>query len=376
MNITRHNYEEYFLLYLDNELGEQEKRQVEEFVQRHPDLKEELGALQQFKLVPDNSIQFDGKEELLKENGVSRVTETNYTEWFSLYIDDELSPAEKKQVERFLASTPTAAAELEIWQRSKLQPESVPFPGKASLYRSAEKVHALPVKWWRWAAAAVLLIGVGIGTATLLRQRNDNENALVKQSPETPAKTPAGPVENTPLPAIKVQESPLALSNDIPATSPVRSPEVSSNGSTAKQVPLRNAKQVNNPAVQPEKKEEAVVAANNKRGNDLPQPVFNPNVMNTDAVEKAVTASVTPKEITTTQDALTNPVVTTKTPQPSDIVFASDKTSDAGFEQADGKKNKSRGLFRKIARTFEKRTNIDATDEDRLLIAGLSIKLK
>lgn len=376
MNITRHNYEEYFLLYLDNELGEEEKRQVEEFVQRHPDLKEELGALQQFKLVPDNNIQFDGKEELLKENGVSRVTETNYTEWFSLYIDDELSPAEKQQVERFLASTPTAAAELEIWQRSKLQPEPVPFPDKASLYRSGEKVHALPVKWWRWAAAAVLLIGVGIGTATLLRQRNDNGNSLVKQSPETPVKTPARPLENTPLPDSKVQESPLALSNDIPATSPVRSPEVTSNGSTVKQAPLRNSNPAKTLPVQPEKKEEAIIASNDKRSNDLPQPVFNPNVMNKDAAEKAVTASVTPKENTTTQDALTNPVVTTKTPQPSDIVFASDKTTDAGFEQADGKKNKSRGLFRKIARTFEKRTNIDATDEDRLLIAGLSIKLK
>ena len=41
-----------------------------------------------------------------------------------------------------------------------------------------------------------------------------------------------------------------------------------------------------------------------------------------------------------------------------------------------GKKNKLRGFFRKVTRTFEKRTNIKATDdEDRLLLAGLSIKL-
>ena len=29
-----------------------------------------------------------------------------------------------------------------------------------------------------------------------------------------------------------------------------------------------------------------------------------------------------------------------------------------------------------IARTFEKRTNIDATDDNKLLVAGLAIKLK
>ena len=47
------------------------------------------------------------------------------------------------------------------------------------------------------------------------------------------------------------------------------------------------------------------------------------------------------------------------------------------FADAGQKKNKLRGFFRKVTRTFEKRTNIDATDgDDRLLVAGLSIKLK
>ena len=45
-------------------------------------------------------------------------------------------------------------------------------------------------------------------------------------------------------------------------------------------------------------------------------------------------------------------------------------------EDPGGKKSKLRGFFRKLTRTFEKTTNIDATDEDRVLIGGLAFKLK
>ena len=50
MSINRHNYEEFFILYLDNELSSEHRRQVELFVEQHPDLGEELQLLEQTRL--------------------------------------------------------------------------------------------------------------------------------------------------------------------------------------------------------------------------------------------------------------------------------------------------------------------------------------
>ena len=108
-----------------------------------------------------------------------------------------------------------------------------------------------------------------------------------------------------------------------------------------------------------------------RKSNDLPKPLNNPNINNNDAANNAVAVNNTSKE-NKQQVPLTNSVVTTQNPQSSDIVNA----SYTEFDQPDGKKNKNRGFFRKIARTFEKRTDIDPTDDNKLLIAGISIKLK
>jgi hypothetical protein len=59
MNITRLNYEEYFLLYLDNELGVEERQVVEAFINENGDLGEELRDLQKAFLQSDEVYSFD-----------------------------------------------------------------------------------------------------------------------------------------------------------------------------------------------------------------------------------------------------------------------------------------------------------------------------
>lgn len=385
MNINRHNYEEYFILYLDNELSSEQRRSVEEFTQLHPDLQEELELLQQTKFTPDEQVIFSQKEELLFSGDASFITISNYEEWLVAYIDNELTPAQRTAVEAFAGQHITVQKELELLQQTKLQPETILFPDKESLYRKEEKVR--PIVWWRIAAAAVLFIGIGTTAVVMLNNKNGNETTgTVASADGTKQATKETPAVTAPVNNYQPNEEAL-VNNSTPSTT-IDPVNPGNNNATAAQktkiVVPEERKELQNNSVIKNEPEAVAVNNNDKPTNNLPQPLYNPNVNNkpdnsVDA-NTAITASSDIKEapqqnannsaVTTTppdtynkhNDAKANPEVT------DDVMYASNNN---------GKKGKLRGFLRKVTRTFEKRTNISATDdEERLLVGGLAIKLK
>src|SRR6188768_3348998 len=94
MNIDRHNYETFFLLYIDNELPDTEKELVEEFVRENPDLQEEFTMLQQSIVMPD-TVVFDDKEALYK----NQFETSGLQEKLFLHLDNELDFAEGESLE-------------------------------------------------------------------------------------------------------------------------------------------------------------------------------------------------------------------------------------------------------------------------------------
>lgn len=389
MNINRHNYEEYFILYLDNELSSEQRRSVEEFTQLHPDLQEELELLQQTKFTPDEQVIFSQKEELLFSGDASFITISNYEEWLVAYIDNELTPAQRTAVEAFAGQHITVQKELELLQQTKLQPEAILFPDKESLYRKEEKVR--PIVWWRIAAAAVLFIGIGTTAVVLLNNKNGNEttgkgtitstDGTKQAAKETPAVTP--PVDNN-----QTNEKAL-VNNSTPSTTidPVNS---GNNNATAAQktkivVPEeRKELQDNLPTIKNKTEEVFAVIKDDKPSNNLPQPLYNPNVITKpDNSVDANTASTASNDNKVAQQQITNNSPVTTTPpdtynKQNDAKANPEVTDDVMYaSNNNGKKGKLRGFLRKVTRTFEKRTNISATDdEERLLVGGLAIKLK
>lgn len=64
--ITRDNYEEYLMLEADGELDASSQRELQDFLNTHPELEAERAQWQSLKLQPDPELQFPDKEKLLK----------------------------------------------------------------------------------------------------------------------------------------------------------------------------------------------------------------------------------------------------------------------------------------------------------------------
>lgn len=161
MEINRHNYEMFFLLYADNELDVAERKVVEAFVALHADLKEELQSLMQTRLPANEIIPFLHKAVLYKSTP-SLITTNNYEEYFVLYADGELNAEQQKEVEDFIAVHPQKKAELTLLQRVKLQPDNaIVFANKDSLYRTEKTTARVLLFQWRRMVAAAAIIAIG-----------------------------------------------------------------------------------------------------------------------------------------------------------------------------------------------------------------------
>ncbi|MBL0272612.1 MAG: hypothetical protein IPQ06_05955 [Chitinophagaceae bacterium] len=393
MNIDRHNYEEYFILYMDNELSRDDRRMVEAFVLQHPDLKEELDVLLQFKLTPDTQIVFEGKEELMKANlpagqasGVTPLSLSNYEEWLVLYMDHELTPGQKKTVEQFITINPSIRAEYNLLQRTKLQQEQVIFANKESLYRKAEnsdnnRTRIGPFRWWRL-AAAVLILALGLTTVIVLNNKpsgtKGSEVATIPANRTIPTVQPgkndfvSGTTEkNAPV------NNPVATTDLKHDITPVIKETVNNTVAVKQKNTVTKNQLPKNVLPETIKNEPVIAQTTEKPTNNLPVPLNNPNINKNDASNNTVASVQVPKEITNPKNTSANVAVTNEPATPSNIIQASYPGDQADLDQSSGKKNKLRGFFRKVTRTFEKRTNIDATDDDnKLLVAGLAIKLK
>ena len=92
------NYEEFFILYMDNELSKEQVKMVDDFLIANPDLRAEFEILVSTKL-PLEEFSFN-KRDLFAENmNLSAIDEE-----LLLYIDNELPADKKKIVELELAS--------------------------------------------------------------------------------------------------------------------------------------------------------------------------------------------------------------------------------------------------------------------------------
>ena len=357
MNINRHNYEEFFLLYVDNELSAAERNAVELFVQENADVKEELSLLLQTVYTP-NEVIFDNKNALLKDDFT--VMQQNLL----LYIDDELSTAEKINIEKTVTADAVFNKELSILQQTKLQPDtSIVFAHKNLLYRK-ESGNVIGLPWRRIAAAAILL---GFGTWAIVATFNKKQEGIVtitnNITPLTPQTNGATINPAITSPQNSITENASSKNDAITATT---SPKNNSTENILQQ------------------KESNIAAAKENKitpGKILPKPDYE-KINNTGSNEIAI-ASVKP--VITATDKINSgnkaPVEvnsnnTIDEPASGYALNTNFSETNAGesFAEEDKKKTRLGGFFRKVKRVVERNTNVKTGNG--IMVAGFDIAIK
>jgi anti-sigma factor RsiW len=183
VNINISNYEEFLLSAIDGELTGEERAALEAFMDLHPEIRKELALLESTKLQPDTSMQFDAKDMLYRKSDV--LSATNYERFLLDYVDNELSTAERTQLEALIGQHPHIQQELRLLQSARLTPDlAVTFENKASLYRK-EQTRIRPLWWWSAAAAVV----AGLSFWLIPGQRTGEPAAVAVNQPAAQTST-------------------------------------------------------------------------------------------------------------------------------------------------------------------------------------------
>ncbi len=175
MRITIHTYERYTIDYLDGNLDPYLNKEMEVFLQQHPDIKDELDDLSDTSLKPGKEV-FPGKHELKHEHEDYKSDQELFDKHCIGSYEGDLPPDEQKEFFAFLNEHPAKKKEYQFWGKLTLQPDlKIKFTGKQKLKK---QVYIKPIYLWTSAisAAAVALIFLWLNTFN--RNLVDNDSLL------------------------------------------------------------------------------------------------------------------------------------------------------------------------------------------------------
>ncbi|HUC81852.1 MAG TPA: hypothetical protein VMR70_13105 [Flavisolibacter sp.] len=352
--INLSNYEEYFILYMDNELPAAERQMVEAFVAQHPALAEELEMLMSTKLSLDE-LCFTGKEELLSP----AMKVATVDEALLLYIDNELPASDRKKVEERLAADNDYSQQHAVLMQTKLDAsEKVLHPNKKELYRYAERV--VVFKTWMRIAAAVILVLFG----SLFFLLKNEQPAATYTAGNKPAQNLAPVIKENQkdieqritVPENAEQQDALASVTENSQAEKAEKKVVTAVKKEVKEIasPLtQDANSLAQQSTQAMERKREIIQFDVKQ---FTQPEIDIAAVKETLAHNSVTSNHTNR--ITNEDAPMEPAVT-------DGDFKNTKSSSA------------KGLFRKVTRFIGRNTGIGTADAgEEVLIGAVALKLK
>jgi anti-sigma factor RsiW len=344
--ITRENYEEFFLMYVDNELPAAARSAVERFVDDNPDLREEWEAFLQCRVEPDEKFVFPYKNELLKEV---------HEDMLLSYVDGELDAKDRAAAEALINRDPSTAAELRQLLLTVSEPDhSIVFPHKESLFRTERRRRVIPLFWMRaGVAAAVLTAG-----ALLFLNRPHGKGSLPLAVTKKKDAGPVTPRTATPLYPEKARASAqmikpeIKVNGTIPAAEKRRA-ELPSQDLTVKTDPLKDRPVISSTST----------ADTGSRAVDI---TATPTPDKTEALPVVNTLAVSiPKD----QSSFATQALLKESQDNAGVDIVADAPVPPG-------KTKLRRIFRKVSRAFGKTADRDDDGQRQVLISAFQVALK
>jgi len=194
MEITRENYEPFFIDYLEGNL---DKRLVDDFIdflQKNPDLKEELSLFEPIIIQPEETV-FDKKNKLYKHY-LDSEQEFNHAAIADL--EGDLSKNKKEEFKKYLALHPEKQKDFELFKKTKLNPdESVVFQKKKKLYRYTI---GRSILLWSRRIAAILILTLAVFSLVDNNSNNSaTKNQVAKVEEESTKKEKTPEIKNIPV---------------------------------------------------------------------------------------------------------------------------------------------------------------------------------
>jgi anti-sigma factor RsiW len=382
--ITRENYEEFFLSYVDNELPAETRLAVEHFARANPDLGEELETLLQCRLEPESDAEFPGKHSLLQ-----------YEESLLLYVDGELDEAGRKSVEELTQREPHYARELKRLRDTVSDPDAaILFPDKESLYHPAKRRRVVVMPWLQATAAAAV---IGAVVVLLLPHGHKTDNpatAVAKNNSRTVTPPVTSPLysgrnaSTATLPDKPTLQAPAVAEKAVHRTNAL----TPADGARTATPHARNA---THETIQP-----ATAPTDLASTNPTTYPDRTTGVTGTIASNATATSNATAVSNSTAASSLvraTDPTTARKEKAAATSVaavdipkdqrsFATQELQNEAREEGDGDvadntppttgKTKLRGLFRRVTRTFGKTADRDDDGSRQVSISVFQVALK
>jgi hypothetical protein len=213
MDINRNNYEAFLLDLLEGRLSFKEGQALNEFLKNHPEHVVDLPDVDLFRL-EINHVSFPGKDQLRKEipGSDSHMSVANFDLFSIARMEGDLSPQQEEGHRSMVSQDKSRLEEWSTWQKTRLVPEQIKFPGKMNLKR--KKTVKSRILWLSILSTAATL------TLLLILLRSDP----VSSGPELSVYSPE---ESSPAqePPIVMQEAPVAIVEETPEAAVTEAPQ-------------------------------------------------------------------------------------------------------------------------------------------------------